>query len=344
MSITTQERPGVYSSYAASSLVFGSGAGKVVGLVGLCPGKDVGVVKAITRQEEATAAYGADSELTQLAGLALRNGASALRVVAVENEAGYAPAFAVLEQEESVGVLVCDATSLAVQQALRDSAQAASDNRKERIAVVPVAAGETVTQVVERAGELNHPRVVLAAPVTLVGGARGAAALAGAIAGTIDPAVPLGGAVLDGLEGLAASYTESEIDQLIRGGVTPLEQSAGQTLVVRGITTKTTTGDSPDTTWRELSSILIVDDVIPTLRNSLKAKFQRAKNTEQSRGAIRAQTILELEQKKTREIITGYDGVAVTPMEDNPTVCQVEFAFTVAHGLNQIWLSAHVTL
>ena len=87
-----------------------------------------------------------------------------------------------------------------------------------------------------------------------------------------------------------------------------------------------------------------MDDVIPALRNSLRAKFQRAKNTEQSRGAIRAQTILELENKLGREIITGYDGVTVTALEENPTVCLVEFSFTVTHGLNQIWLTAHVTV
>ena len=93
-----------------------------------------------------------------------------------------------------------------------------------------------------------------------------------------------------------------------------------------------------------LSTIRIVDDVIPAVRNSLRAKFQRAKNTEQSRGAIRAQTILELENKLGREIFTGYDGVTVTALEENPTVCLVEFSFTVTHGLNQIWLTAHVTV
>ena len=44
------------------------------------------------------------------------------------------------------------------------------------------------------------------------------------------------------------------------------------------------------------------------------------------------------------EIITGYDGVTVSAMEGNPTVCLVEFRFTVAHGINQIWLTAHITV
>ena len=102
--------------------------------------------------------------------------------------------------------------------------------------------------------------------------------------------------------------------------------------MVRGITTRTTTGESPDTTWRELSTILIVDDVIPSIRESLRAKFRRAKNTEQSRGAIRSQVILELESKLSREIITGYEHVTVSADTENPTVCLVEFSFTVAHA------------
>ena len=87
-----------------------------------------------------------------------------------------------------------------------------------------------------------------------------------------------------------------------------------------------------------------MDDVIPTLRSALRAKFRRAKNTAQSRGAIRAQVVLELENKLAREIITGYENVAVTADSEDPTRCLVDFSFTVAHGLNQIWLTAHITV
>ncbi|MFR5809473.1 MAG: phage tail sheath C-terminal domain-containing protein [Flavonifractor plautii] len=112
--------------------------------------------------------------------------------------------------------------------------------------------------------------------------------------------------------------------------------------VVRGVTT------GPKRRRRrhlaELTTIRIVDDVIPTVRDALRARFRRAKNTEQSRGAIRSQVVLELENKLAREIITGYGEVSVEADADNPTVCLVDFSFTVAHGLNQIWLSAHITV
>ena len=110
------------------------------------------------------------------------------------------------------------------------------------------------------------------------------------------------------------------------------------------MTTRTTTGTAKDSTWRELTTILVVDEVIPGLRSALRSKFSRAKNTEQTRGAIRSQTVLELEKRVRREIIDSYEDVTVSALEDDPTVCLVEFAFTVAHGLNQVWLSAHITV
>ena len=247
-------------------------------------------------------------------------------------------------------MVICDSVDREVQQSLRDSAAAASAARRERIAVAAGGAGETVTELLERAKALNSERVVLVAPGgtdeegKAVSGLSLAAAVAGAIAGTTDPALPLGGAVLSGLYGLETTYGDNDLDLLIRGGVTPAERTGGVTSVVRGVTTRTTTDGTADTTWRELSTILVVDDVIPGIRSALRSKFHRAKNTEQSRGAIRSQVVLELENRKEREIISGYDNVAVSADPDNPTVCQVEFSFSAAQGLNQIWLTAHITV
>ena len=90
--------------------------------------------------------------------------------------------------------------------------------------------------------------------------------------------------------------------------------------------------------------VLIVDDVIPAVRQALRSKFARAKNTAQSRSAIRSQVIVELEKKVAEEIIDSYGEVTVTASEDDPTVCLVEFSFAVAHGLNQIYLMVHITV
>lgn len=353
MNLTTHERPGVYSSYDASTLVRGSGGHKTVGLAAINSVAAAGVPITVTSYEAAVAAFGSQEgiqDMAELIRVALLNGAAAVVAVPVANEEGYEAAFETLGGVENIGVMLCDSTQLTVQQALRDSVLSASAARRERIAVVGGSAGEDVTALVERAKGLNCERLVLVAPSSVDGedaaidGLSTAAAVAGAIASQSDPAVPLGGAELLGLKGLSQQYSDNDIDLLVRGGVTPVESVSGQVSVVRGITTRTSSGEVEDTTWRELSTILIVDDVIPTLRDSLRSKFRRAKNTPQSRGAIRTQVVLELENKMSREIITGYDQVTVSAHSEDPTVCVVEFTFTVAHGINQIWLTAHIVI
>lgn len=353
MNLTTHERPGVYSSYDASTLVRGSGGHQIVGLAAINSVAAAGVPITVTSYEAAVSTFGSQEgkqDMAELIRVALLNGAAAVVAVPVANEEGYEAAFAALGSVENIRVMLCDSTQLAVQQALRDSVLSASAARRERIAVVGGAAGEEVTALVERAKGLNCERVVLVAPSSVDGedaavdGLSTAAAVAGAIASQSDPAIPLGGAELLGLKGLSQQYSDNDIDLLVRGGVTPVESVNGQVSVVRGITTRTSSGEVEDTTWRELSTILIVDDVIPTLRDSLRSKFRRAKNTAQSRGAIRTQVVLELENKMSREIITGYDQVTVSAHSEDPTVCVVEFTFTVAHGLNQIWLTAHIVI
>ena len=352
MSITTHERPGVYSSYGASSLIRGSGGRKTVGLVAVNTKATAKTVYTITSYEEAVTTFGSagGQDMAELIRVILLNGAAAVAAVPIAASTDYEAGFAVLEGQENVSVVVCDSTTQTDQQDLRDSVAAASAARRERIAVVGGAASETVTNLISRAAALNSERVVLVAPGgtdedgTALSGLTAAAAVAGAIAAQSDPALPLSGAELTGLHGLSQQYNDNDIDLLVRGGVTPLESTAGTVSPVRGITTRTTTGGAADTTWRELTTILIVDDVIPAVRQALRSKFARAKNTAQSRSAIRSQVIVELEKKVAEEIIDSYGEVTVTASEDDPTVCLVEFSFAVAHGLNQIYLTVHITV
>lgn len=169
-------------------------------------------------------------------------------------------------------------------------------------------------------------------------------AVAGAICGGSDPALPLGGAELQGISALEKRLDESEVDALIRGGVTPVERVGGSCWVIRGVTTRTKTGQASDQTWRDLTTILVVDDVIPGVREALRARFPRAKNTAQTRGAVQSLVVEVLERKLAAEVITGYDAVEVTALADEPGVCLVTFGFTVTHGMDQIWLSAEVTV
>ena len=90
--------------------------------------------------------------------------------------------------------------------------------------------------------------------------------------------------------------------------------------------------------------MLIIDDVIPSVRSALRLKFPRVKNTAQTRGAIRTQVIIELESKLKKETIDSYGAVTAVADESDPTVCNVGFEFAVAHGLNRIILSARISV
>ena len=340
MSITVHQRPGVYSSYDASTTVSGSGGGKLVGLVAVNTVAQTGAVQVITSYDKAVAAFGSagGEDMAELIRLALRNGASAVA------------AFAQLAEMEDIALVICGSTEESVHQKLKESVMSASELRRERLGVVAGGADESVEELIARAKALNCERMVLVSPCAVDGTGEGltglslAAAVAGAIAGEADPAVPLGGAELLGLYGLSQRYGDNDLDLLILGGVTPVESVGGAVSVVRGVTTRTSSGESPDATWRDLTTIRVVDDVIPGLRTALRGKFRRAKNTEQSRGAIRSQVVLELENKLSREIITGYENVTVSADPEDASRCLVDFSFTVAHGLNQIWLTAHITV
>lgn len=351
MSEMRHERPGVYSAYDAAAVVSAAKGSKTIGVAAKAARGTVGEAVTVTGYAAGVAAFGEDTDpgMSTLLRLLFLGGAGKVVAVRVADEdADYQAAFEVLGKQDAQ-VVLCDSAELTVQQALRSAVETASTQRRERIAVVG-GDGENVAELVERAEALNSERVVLVGPDALDGsgdrlpGVFAAAAVAAAIAAGKDPAVPLNGTELYGLGGLAEDYSDNDIDLLVRGGVTPLESVGGVISPVRGITTRTTTGGAADATWRELTTVLVVDDIIPTVRAALRSKFSRAKNNARSRGAIRSQVIVELEKKVAAEIIDSYGEVAVTADAEDPTVCLVEFSFAVAHGLNQIYLTVHITV
>ena len=179
--MTIHERPGVYSSYDASTVISGSGGSSTVGLVGLVTDGESGKLYTFNRYEDAVTQFGQEENLTKLVQVLFRNGAARVVVAPVSGEEDYQGAFDLLAMEDDIDLVVCDSTQLSVQQALRQSVCDASQARRERIAVVGGAQSEDVEALVERAEGINSERVVLVAPGDDTGLA--AAAVAGAIAG-----------------------------------------------------------------------------------------------------------------------------------------------------------------
>lgn len=328
----------------------------VVGVAAAAASGTDGELCMITSYAAALEEFGSDSSLSELIRILIKNGVAQIKAVPIvltESKTAattndYEAAFNLLVKEENIKVIVCDSTEAAVHSALKNSILTATERNASKIGVVESTG--TVATILSAAEKINSERMVMVAPSAL--GSDGsaaktgslAAAVAGAIVSESDPAVPLNGAELFGFTGVSQNFTDGDITALVQGGVTPVECVGGTVSIVRGITTKTSTSGKPDYTWRELTTILIVDDVIPTIRDALKNSFSRTKNTAQTRDAIRTRVIVELEKKKTAEIIEGYGNVSVVQDDSDPTVCIVTFEFTVAHGLNQIRLTAYITV
>ncbi len=341
--VTVHERPGVYSAFDASSVVSAVKGAGTVGLAAAAAAGTANEVVTLYSFAEGIAAFGEGAAMDALLEVLYANGAKEVKAVRVSGE-DYAAAFAALGECEGVDVVVCGGTTLAVHQALRESVEAASEERRERIAVA--AFGGSVSEAVAHAKELNSERMVLVTGKLSdeSAAAKCAAAAAAAIVRGSDPSLPVSGEALRGVDAVTGRYSDTEIDALVKGGVTPLEALGGEVVIVRAVTTRTETDGAADMTWRELTTVRIVDDVIPTIRNALKSRFLRSKNNARTRSAVRSQVIMELENFLTLERIDSYGDVSVTALESDPTVCLVEFDFAVAHGLSRIYLTAHITV
>ena len=340
--MSTIERPGVYTSYEVSGGLSGSGGGGAVALAAAADAGEPGVVVTVTDDAAARSAF-EGGNMTELVHVLLENGASEVRCCAVE-EGDYATAFAALMAQEHVSFMVCDSRSAVVHALLLSAIENADEKSKYRIGVVE-SAETTRAGLVSAAQALNSERMALVSH-SCADGAPGlaAAAVCGLLAGETDPAVPLNGAQLQGVGDIGDNFSDGDLELLVRGGVLPLETLGGRVSVVRGITTRSSTAGAADATWRELTTVRIIDTVLPSIRDTLHAAFARCKNTAQTRGAIRTRTVIELERFLRQEIIDDYADVTATASEDDPTVCVVSFRFGVAHGLNVIRLSARITV
>lgn len=219
------ERPGVYSSYDASAVVWGGRAIRTIGVAAKSTGGTANAPVTLTSCEAGISAFGEDAKsapgMAAMLRLLFLGGASTVVAVRVEGE-DYAAAFAALQTVEDVQVIVCDSGDLAAHQALRSSVEAASAARRERIAVVGMD-GADVSALTERAKALNSERMILVGPNILDSGGQvlpgmfAAAAVAAALAVTRDPAVPLNGTSLAGLGAWRSSTATTRLTGWSRG-------------------------------------------------------------------------------------------------------------------------------
>lgn len=340
--MSTNERPGVYTSYEVSGSIYGGRQGCAVGLAATAEGGEAGKTVQLGGYAQAQEIFGGGN-LVRLAEILFRNGAPKVYAVKVEGMA-YSAAFEALMEHEDIRFMVCDHRGGGIHVLMDGAIKEGDERSKYRIGIVETDKSNAA-DIIAAANILNSERMMLLSHFETEGtpGAV-AAAVCGVAASSDDPALPLNGAELKGLGAIGSNFSDADISMLIGEGVSPVETVSGKKTIVRAVSTKTMTGEVKDYTWREINTVMILDEVIPTIRDGLKLKFSRAKNNAQTRGAIRTQVLVALENYLRREIIDSYGEINVSESADDPTVCLVSFAFTVAHGLNKIELKAHITV
>ena len=349
MVLVAKERPGVFSDYEASGILWGARSGNKIALAALNSEAQAGKIYRIARVADAYTLFGEEGDMAALCALLFQNGAAEVLAAPVEQDtkAAYETAFALLQGEEGVCAVVCDSTKEEVLLSLKESVAAASGQNRERIGVA--ACAQETDDYAAAARALQSERMVLInqSPLNAAGEALPrpylAAALAAALFQSGDPGESRNGLLLKGIEGATPALDEEEVDAYIEAGVCPLEKTAGAVSLIRAVTTRTIVDGQEDKSLRELSTVLIIDDVMQAVRRAMQSLLRR-KNSARTLSAIATQAALVLQEKYEQEYIASFvQPVAIQDPQD-ASVCVVELQFTVANPLNQIQVYAHIAV
>lgn len=348
MAIIARERPGVYSDYETSGILYTKNKGKSIAIIAKTGGQ-ANKVYTITRLTDVETIFGTSGLMLSLCKTAFENGAYSITAVSVgSSDENYETAFSLIEEISNVSVVICDSSDTTIQQLLLQSVNNASQNKRERIGII--FSGTEQTDISEWASNFNNERIVLIAqnPIDSEGNALSGGILAAAMASVIsqctDFSQSFNGMSLEGISGLNETLSENEIDSYITSGITPFEIIAGKVEIIRAVTSKTSTNGVTDKTFKELNTILTIDEVIKAVRDMLSKNISHTRNNVTTRSAISSQVTVKLQEFLDSNVIDSYVVPNVYQSEDDATVCIVELDFTVAKGINQIHIIANINV
>ncbi|MFV0402146.1 MAG: phage tail sheath C-terminal domain-containing protein [Oscillospiraceae bacterium] len=342
--VTDNMRPGVYSSYTVTSRYAAPRSPRGAALI-------CGTSFQLAEKTYRLTSYGQAAELFSAASsrraleccrILFENGVSPIWFSMLDR--GYGAALNRLAEEDEIGAVITDCTGPLDVKAMMESVEESCGKLHERLIFFGI--GE-VALAMSTAKAVNSERAVVCCPgVSPISSENraaiyGACALAGRVLANNDPVYNYNGCVLDGVE-TPDKLAEDDIQQLLAGGVTVLEEVGGQVECVRAVTTRTLSNGAEDNSMRPLNTILIIDDVLRGIRQSLRARLRGAKLAGQSFASVASQVTVELAAKQDDGIITGFDAPSVYAHSADPTVCVVELAFRVANVIGQIHITAHV--
>ena len=348
MTILAKQRPGVYSDYNTSKIMYSQKTGKSIAIVAKS-NAETGKIYNIQSLLDAQTIFESSSTMYLLCKAVLENGMSSILAVSTGNsDNNYESAFDLIEVTDGISAVICDSTNDSVQQLLMQSVLNASENKRERLGVL--ASPESNDSLSTWAKQFNSERILLIAqsPINSEGTTLSDCSLAAALAAVIskytDPSQSFNGAEIEGFSKINKSLTEDEVDEYITNGIIPFEVVAGRIEIIRAVTSKTTTDGVADKTFKEVNTILIIDEVIKSIREALKNNISAAKNNVTTRNAINSQVTVKLQEFLDAGIIDSYSAPNVYQSSEDQSVCIVEIEFTVVQGINQIHITANINV
>lgn len=346
--IIATERPGVYSDYSANGILQSPSQNNVVAVVAATASGEPNKIYNIKKSSDAQQIFGDDGLMVTLCKAALENGASLIKAVScsINNSNDYQSAFDLLKSEPAIKVIICDSQDQSINSQLKASVVSASENSKERlgIAACPLSSAKAL------AASLNCERMIVVSQSLLnddstLSPCVLAAALAGKIAANSDPSASFNGSKISGYTDLSSYPSEEDVDDYLGAGVTLFEKVAGNLEIIRLVTSKSTDSEgNVDRTFHDINTILIADDVIPSIRSVLSNLIGSSKNNAKTRNSIATQAAIQLQNKKQQGIIQSYKNPVVSVSEDDSSVLIVDIEFTVQKGINQIIVSAIINV
>ncbi|MCL2068343.1 MAG: hypothetical protein FWH00_00430 [Oscillospiraceae bacterium] len=337
----SNQRPGIYSSYSVTSHYAAARSVMSAALVIKLPGFAQGL-HTFDSPAEAAEALGSYRTAQNALRILFDSGVSRVYLAAVNSDSDldYLAAIGHIAELPGVGAVICDAQDEDDLLDLVDSVEASSQAMRERLLFVGI---DTAAHAAAAASALNHERGIVCTPAAYIPGddvpsaLYTACAFAGSILAQPNPGHNFSAYALGPLSRVER-LPEADVQSLIAKGVCVFEQIAGNVECIRAVTTRT----EPDLSMRPLNSILIIDDVMRSLRTGLHSFLRGARTGLYTHESISAQAAIILSQKRDEGILTSFEPPSARTSSEDPSVCIVQITFGVAHIVEQIHLSAHI--
>ncbi len=342
-------RPGIYTDYIIEP--YSTGKGRSIGVVAQSGLDNVEEIVKITSYLNAKTIYGQQNltnNMLVLLGSIFNVSSPNVYAASVncENEdySQYFDAIDTLIENEDVYLIICDIYPDEIKNYLKNAVSNLNcDNPK--LAVIAL---DDYPESADTPQYYNSNRILLSSPkITFDQNDLNVsnAVLAAMISDCDDINSNLIGESVQGRFYIGSSPTEAQVDTALRYGVNVFEQYGNSIELIKGVTTKTLDEDlNTDNTFRNLSVTLILDTVLPEIKNTLKSKISRFKNNLTSLDTIKSLVVCCLRDYADDGIISEYSTPVVYLDSEESTTAIINLSFAVAEGLSQIYINANISV